>query len=165
MDLYVIALRILHIVFGVFWAGAAMYFAFILQPRLRALGPAIQGPVMAALAPIMGPTMTASGTITIVAGALLAIRLDFFDRFPDTAWGWAIFLGLVLALAAMVSGMTTMVSGNRMVSLGRKAVDGGLSPEEGAEMTRLGARLPRLGYFTAIVVLVAIGTMASARYV
>ncbi len=33
-------LRILHIVFGVFWAGSAIFLATILEPRLRALDPA-----------------------------------------------------------------------------------------------------------------------------
>ena len=70
----------------------------------------------------------------------------------------------MLSLAAMVSELTTMASGNRMVRLGKKAAGEGVSPAECAEMMRLGARLPRLGYFTATVVLVAIGTMASARY-
>ncbi len=46
MDLEMVVLRILHIVFGVFWVGSAFFLVLILEPRLRALGPEIQRPAM-----------------------------------------------------------------------------------------------------------------------
>ena len=42
MDIEFVILRILHIGFGVFWVGSALFLVLILEPRLRALGPAIQ---------------------------------------------------------------------------------------------------------------------------
>ena len=44
-------LRILHIFSGVFVAGYYMFAVPILMPRLKRLGPTIQGPVMQALMP------------------------------------------------------------------------------------------------------------------
>ena len=75
MDVELVILRILHIGFGVFWVGSAMFMSLILEPRLRALGPAIQRPVMMAIAPIMGPAVGISGGITIAAGITLYLRL------------------------------------------------------------------------------------------
>ena len=68
MNYEMVILRLLHIVFGVFWAGSAIFFAFILQPRLRALGPDIQTRVMGALIPVMGPALITSAVVTIAAG-------------------------------------------------------------------------------------------------
>ena len=94
-----VILRILHIVSGVFWAGSAIFLATILEPRLRALGPAVQGPLMRALIPVMVPAMLFSATITIAAGITLALRLrwDDLDSFLNTGWGWAILIGFVAA--------------------------------------------------------------------
>ena len=56
-DPLMVVLRIVHIVFGMFWAGTAVFLAVILDPRLRSLGPEVQRPVMGAIAPIMGPAL------------------------------------------------------------------------------------------------------------
>ena len=71
MNYEMVALRIVHILAGVFWAGSAIFLALILQPRLRTLGPEIQGKVMAALIPVMGPALISSAVITIAAGITL----------------------------------------------------------------------------------------------
>ena len=41
MNAEFVILRLLHILFGVFWTGTALFMAVILEPRLRALGSAI----------------------------------------------------------------------------------------------------------------------------
>ena len=35
-----LVLRLVHIVFGVFWVGAAFFLAMFLEPSIRAAGPA-----------------------------------------------------------------------------------------------------------------------------
>lgn len=89
MDVEFVILRNLHIVFGVFWTGTAVFLATILEPRLRALGPAVQGPVMGSLMPALTPSMLGSAAITIGAGVALALRLRWghLDTFFDTGWG------------------------------------------------------------------------------
>ena len=57
VDVLMIALRIIHVVAGVFWAGSAFFMVMILEPRLRALGPQYQGPVMGAIAPVIPPIL------------------------------------------------------------------------------------------------------------
>ena len=85
MDIEFVILRLVHIVSGAFWVGAAVFLAFVFEPRIRALGPAIQGPVMGAVGKVAGPIMGGAGAITIIAGVYMALRLrwgsldDWFD--------------------------------------------------------------------------------------
>ena len=167
MNYELVILRLLHIVFGVFWAGSAIFFAGILQPRLQKLGPSVQGPVMVALIPVMGPALIGSAVITIAAGIALALRLRWghLDTFLSTGWGWAILIGFVVSIGAISTGITTIAQANRMLSLNRNIGQSGPTPEEAAQLQRIASRLPRLARSTAVMVLVAIGTMASARFV
>ena len=167
MNVEMVILRLLHIVFGVFWAGSALFFAFILQPRLRNLGPAVQGPVMGALVPVMGPALIGSAVVTIVAGVTLALRMRWghLDTFLASGWGWAMLIGFVAAIGALSTGVTTIALANRMIGLGKNIEGRAPSPEEASELQRLAGRLPRLARSTAVMVLIAIGTMASARFV
>ena len=122
---------------------------------------------MAALVPTMGPALIGSAVITIVAGITLALRLRWghLDTFFDTGWGWAMLIGFVAAIGALSTGVTTIVNANRLVGLGREVAGREPSPDEGALMQRLATRLPRLARSTAVMVIIAIGTMASARFV
>ena len=162
-----VILRILHIDFGVFWAGSAIFLATILEPRLRALGPAVQGPVMRALIPVMVPAMLFSATITIAAGITLALRLrwDDLDSFLNTGWGWAILIGFVASMVAYTIGMMTSAAGRRMVALGASIEGRPPTPDEGARIQQLGSRLTLYGRANAVLVIIAVVSMASARFV
>ncbi len=108
METEFVVARLLHIVFGGFWAGSAMFMAVILEPRLRALGPAIQGPVMAALTPVLIPVMLISATITLVSGGYLTEKLWVdTDYFFDSGWGRAMLIGIIATVLAYASGVTT----------------------------------------------------------
>ena len=117
--------------------------------------------------PVMGPVLIGSAVITIVAGVTLALRLRWgnLDTFFDTGWGWAIALGFVTAIAAISSGVITIISANRMLALAGSIRDRAPTAEEASTLQRLAGRLPLLARFTAVMVLIAIGTMASARFV
>ena len=162
-----VILRILHIVFGVFWAGSAIFLATMLEPRLRALGPAVQGPVMRALIPVMVPAILFSATITIAAGITLALRLrwDHLNRFLDTGWGWAILIGFVASMIAYAVGMMIATAGRRMAALGASIEGRPPTPEEGGQLQALGSRLTLYGRSNAVLVVIAVGSMASARFV
>ena len=165
MDADIILARILHFAFGVFWAGTAFFMAVILEPRLRALGPTIQRPVMVAIFPVMVPAMMLSGTITIASGLYLLVNLwGGMDVFLDSDWGKAIFVGLIAAALAFASGITTSVQGKKMIRMGDAIQGRAPTPEEIAGLTRLSSQLGLLGRTTAVLVLIAIVAMASARY-
>ena len=164
-DIEMIVLRILHIVSGSFWVGSAVFLSFILEPRVRALGPAIQRPVMSSIGKVAGPIMLGSGLITIVAGIVLAFRVRDFDHWFDTGWGWAIGLGFVCSVSAITLGSLTAMTVMKMAKAGESMGDGPPTPEQMAEMQRLGGRLVRLSRVATILVVIAVGSMASARFV
>ena len=66
-----IALRVVHVLSGIFWLGSGLFSAFFLMPTLGKLGPGA-GPVMAELGRRRLPTvLMASALLTIVSGARL----------------------------------------------------------------------------------------------
>ena len=167
MSIEFVVLRIIHIVFGSFWVGSALFFVIILEPRLRSLGPDIQRPVMGALEPVLGPALGTSGLVTIVAGVYMALRLRWgnLDTFLDTGWGWAILIGSAAAVAAYSLGIATAVLSSRMARLGRSIEGRPPTPEEAGQLASLAARLSLLARGAAVLLVVAVSAMASARFV
>ena len=136
-----------------------MFMAVILEPRLRALVPTIQGPVMAALTPVLVPAMLISATITIVSGGYLVemVWVDA-DLFFDSGWGRAIFIGLIATAIAYASGITTSFQGKKMIRMGAAIQGRPPTPEEMAALTKQSALLRLLGRITAVSALIAVGT-------
>lgn len=167
MNLELAIARIIHIGFGAFWVGSAVFLVFVVEPRVRALGPAIQGPVMGAIGKAAGPLLGGSGAISIAAGIYLALRLRWntLDSFFDTGWGWAIGLGFVLSIAAFFLGLTTGLLVGRMGKMAAALSGGPPSPDDKAAMGKLSGQIRTVGRTTAIILLLAVGTMASARFV
>ena len=82
-------LRIVHIFFGVFLACYYLFMVPILMPRLKRLGPAIQGPVMQALMPALTPIMCVSVMVIIGTGVAmpLILRQGTLGTLFTTGWG------------------------------------------------------------------------------
>ena len=80
----------MHPVFGIFVAGTYLFLVPILEPRLKRLGPAIQGPVMQSLMPVLTPVMATSFVIIIGTGVAMTLRLrgGSLDTLFTTEWGW-----------------------------------------------------------------------------
>ena len=163
MDFELVMLRLFHIVFGVIWAGSAVFIAGILEPRLRKLGPTVMG----ALMPILTPVMLLSATITIAFGIILSLRLRWgnLDTFFDTDWGVAILIGFIVSILAFGTGLTTSITGKRLMRLGASIQGRPPTPEEGALLGKLSARLTLLSRSTAVLTVIATGSMASARFI
>lgn len=163
-----IVLRLLHIIPGAFWVGAALFMAFILEPVARKAGPQVEGPLFSALGRRMGPIMTANGLLTIVIGLVLIARTPgrAFDQLFTNAWGTAIGIGLITAVIAFAAGVMTGVA-----AAGMSKLAAGLKPgtppsaETKAGMEKLKTRLRMLSRINAVMVVIAVGTMAVARYV
>ncbi len=163
-----VVLRTLHIVAGSIWVGASVFLALILEPTLEKLGPSIKGPVMSSLSRKMGPMIGIVATLTIGVGIALAFRLEATKRVVfDSAWGVAILLGFIVSVLAFGTGITTGIAANGMAKLGAqvKAADGPPPPELLARMAALSQRLKIAGRSTAVLTLVGVGAMASARFV
>jgi hypothetical protein len=168
VDQLLIALRIVHEVFGVFWVGTAFFVTLFLEPRLRGLGPAIQGAVMRALMPVLSPAMLIAAMLTIGAGTAMAILLRRFmlSAFFSSGWGWAMLIGFVTAMCAFTIGLALITpTGLRMDKLGRGMAGRAPKPEELREMEGLSRKLSTLSRADMVLVLVAVGAMAVSRYV
>ncbi len=148
--------------------GASVFLAFILEPTLTAMGPSVKGPVMARLSKRIAISIFVAAITTIVFGIVLAFRLQSTDRVVfDSAWGVAILLGLIASILALTSGAITgeTVKSMAKLSKGAQGGDGPPPPEVMAKMQALGQRLKLLSRTTAVLTVIAVGTMASARFV
>jgi uncharacterized membrane protein len=165
MDIELVTLRLLHIVPGAFWVGGALVMAFIFEPAIRGLDPAPRGALMRRLGATFTPAVAAAAGLTIVFGFVLVARTPgraFGDLFT-TPWGWAIGLGMVAALIGLAAGSMTGATARRMGAL--VPAGGPPSMEAMQQIGGLLGRLRMLGRINAVFALIALATMAVARFV
>ncbi len=166
MNEEVVVLRLLHIVSGVLWAGGAVIFAWVVEPRIRALGPEIAGPVMVSIGRVISPVLLSLGGITIIVGFVLIDRTPgrSFGQLFDTNWGWAIGLGLIASLIGYAIGVAAWMKTKKILAL-VDAADGPPDPEEMAERMNLSAQARMMVRTATVFIVIAVGTMASASWV
>lgn len=164
-----VVLRFIHIVAGVFWAGAVFLMVGFVFPSVRAAGPA-GGRVMQEIQRRKLPVfMNTAAGLTMVSGFILYGRLI---ASTDGLWarstsGMAFGVGAVAAiLAAIVGGGIVGRSTERLGKLGEKvqASGGAPSPEQAAEMGRVQARIAKAARLMAGFLFIAVAAMATARY-
>ena len=154
MNIEMVVMRVLHILAGVIWAGSAIFLAAVLDPRLKALGPDTQRRVMGTLAPGLRIALDGSAAVTILVGLALVIRLerDLFDL--SSGWALAILVGIVTSVVAVASGAVAISASKRASA-----------SEDDAEAGQLSSRATLLARITAVLVVIAVASMASARFV
>ena len=164
-------LRLVHVLAGVFWVGAALFTAFFLAPSLRAAGPAA-GPVMQQIAPVRRlPLYMITGmALTILSGISLYWRASggFSNGWMGTGPGMAFGTGGALAILAGLIGVTVASpaarrSGALAAAMGKAG--GPPSAEQAAEMQRLQRRMALGMTLVAWLLLLATAAMAVARYI
>ncbi len=166
------ALRILHIVVGVFWVGTVVFMAAFLSPSVRAAGPA-GGAVLQQLMGVRRLPLWIMGAmaVTLLSGlglywrdsagfqsAWLGVgrRQDLRAgrrRSPSAppSWAWR---------STCRPGAGSRKSVGRLQSAGRPP-----TPEEQATLAALQARLGRASVVAAVLLVIATLLMAIARYV
>lgn len=166
-----IVLRLVHVLGGVFWVGAALFNFVFLMPAMQAAGPAA-GPFMASLKQrrffLIMPTVA---VLTILSGARLMQLTsgNFSAAYFESGRGVTFGLAAIAAILAFTLGITVALpSQKRMAVLGAEvaaAGDDAARAAPRAEMAKLQARMGVLGKIvTALLVLSAAG-MAIARYI
>lgn len=168
MDTDLVILRLLHIVASAYWVGSALFIAFILEPILRNLGPAVQGPVMQALGKVLTPVQIVAALVTIIFGGGLVSQTpghEWAELF-DTAWGWMIAIGFITSGVAFVIGLVNVSTVRVLMRLGAQAAAGDGPPDPGllAQIQSRSAQLRLFGRSIAVLVVVATATMAAARF-
>lgn len=171
MDWYMVILRIVHILAGIFWVGSAVFFFAFVEPTARALGPDaqrfMQHMTVARRVPIM---ITASAALTLVAGVLLYWRdSDGFQlSWITSGTGLTFTAGALFAIAAFALGLVAVKPRvDRLAELGGHIQAGGGPPtvEQLGEIQHIGEALRRAGTADVLLLTIAVVAMASARYV
>ena len=170
MDTYMVVLRIVHILAGVFWVGAAFTTFLFLQPTAREVGPAA-GPFMAHLAgkkKLVDWVLRAAG-LTVLAGLLMYWRVSggLDGDWLTSAQGVSLTIGALSAITAFTLGLT-IVKPSLMATLaiGRDvAASGGPpTPEQAAKLQELQKRGKAVGQVIVPLLVIAVSGMAAARY-
>jgi uncharacterized membrane protein len=169
LDLY--ALRILHIVVGVFWVGTVVFMAVFLTPSVRAAGPA-GGAVLQQLMGVRRLPLWIMGAMAITL--LSGVGLYWHDSAGfQSAWlasgaGKVFGLGGAVAIVASILGMAiNMPTARRLTEISGRLQAAGRppTPDEQATLTALQGRLSRASVVAAVLLVIATLLMAIARYV
>ena len=164
-------LRVVHVVGGVLWVGAAVLLASFLLPSVRALG-AGGGPVMQQMTARRLPVyMGTLAVLSVVSG--FALYWHDSAGFRSHEWlrsGSAMAFGLagVLAVSALVLGATVISPATeRLGALAQAMQRAGGPPtaEQLAGMRQLETRLARAAGAGATLLVITAILMAIARYV
>ncbi len=165
-----VVLRIVHILAGVFWVGAAVSTILFLQPTAREVGPAA-GPFMAHLAgkKRLADWVLGAGGLTILAGLLMYWRVSggLDVDWLTSAQGVSLTIGALCAIAAFSLGLSVVrPTIMAMLAIGREvAASGGPpTPEQGAQLQALQKRGTAVGQVVLPLLVVAVAGMAAARY-
>jgi uncharacterized membrane protein len=169
MDPLLVLLRVVHVVGGVFWAGAVLFVVHFLEPAVRDAGPDGARVMQALQKRRYLDVMPVVALLTVVSGFWLYWRI--FGRFHPGpgASGAELWLGVggLASLVAFVIGMTVMRPSS--VRIGRLGAELAQAPPErkeaaGTELARVRGRIRVAGRWMAALLGIAILCMAVGRY-
>jgi uncharacterized membrane protein len=170
MDTYMVVLRIVHILAGVFWVGAGLTTLLFIQPTAREVGPAA-GPFMMHLAGkkrLVDFVLSAAG-LTVLAGLLMYWRVSggLDGDWIGSAPGITLTIGALCAIAAFVLGLTIVrptLMANLAIGRAVAASGGPPTPEQTEQLQALQRRGVAVGKAIVPLLVVAVIAMAAARY-
>jgi hypothetical protein len=164
-----IILRLIHILSGAFWVGAALFNAILLIPTIRALGPA-GGPVMQHLVQVkkLPIWLLGSGILTFLSGFSLYYRASggFSNGFMQSGPGMTFGLGAVFALLAIIVGLLfTSPAAKRAGSIAASLAGKPPTPEQAAQLQAAQKQIGVTSALATLFVFLATCAMAVARYI
>jgi hypothetical protein len=163
-----IALRILHIVAGVYMAGTYIFFTLIMLPQLHAMGTAIEHPVIRKILRPAAPASISSGFIILGTGIAMGLRLrgGNIDTILATGWGWAMLIALIALVAGMALGFTFLSPlGMRLERIYRGMEGREPTAKETQEVSQLIARMRSVERVNFVLILIALVAMPVSRFV
>ena len=168
--IYLIVLRILHIVGGTAWLGGAIIHNLFVEPTAKATAPGSQQFMQYFMVRRHYPVyMAISCLLTVLSGALLLWHSsDGLDpNWVTSGPGAILTLGSVLGIIALGMGFFIMnPTAKRMMGLGQaiQAAGGPPLPDQMSELHQLETKMSQVGRIEFVVMLVSLLTMAVARY-
>ena len=167
---YIIILRLLHISFGMFWAGSALFFSLYLIPSLKAAGP--DGAKFMQAFGRSGYPIAAmiSAIITILSGFLLIWKLSggFQAVWFHSWYARVLTTGASMAFVAFIVGFTiNRPCAAKMNKIGVAIAKQGTppTPEQLNEIMALRKKLFAGANIIAILLALAVAGMSVFRYV
>jgi hypothetical protein len=162
MDAEIVVIRLLHIIPGAVWVGTAVLMALVIGPRLNSAGTVSSLTSDGDIAGGAATVMNVAGIFTILFGLALIFRTVGFSQLFSGGWGWSIGIGLVLSIFAMGTGGALTSTLRRLYrATSSSSEQRNISGDNDSLATRVGM----ISYINAILVVVAIGAMAAARFV
>ena len=166
-----IVLRIVHVLGGLFWVGGMLFSSVFLMPAMAEAGPAA-GAIMGSLRRRrLFVVMPIVALVTILAGLRLMwitsaeFSAAYFESGRGATFAWS---GSAAIVAFFIGILVHRPTALRMGSLQQRvgtASDDRERAELTSQLTRLQRRSVRLGQLINVLLIVAAGGMAAARYI
>ena len=165
-----VILRLIHILGGVFWVGTVFFLAWFLLPANKTTGQAglvvMQDVMMRRKLSVY--LMTAMG-LTILSGLLMYGRTIMITNgeWAHTTMARVLGFGALCGIVGGgLGGSVSKATGLRMAAIGKAIQDSGQPPTESqkAEIAALQAKNEKVMRYVAILLILAVAAMASARY-
>jgi uncharacterized membrane protein len=169
---FMLVFRLLHILAGAFWFGAAVLFTGFIGPAAAEVGPAA-GPLLANVVAKrhVAKIITSAGGVTVLAGLFIYWHdWHLYRSFGDwigSSFGIVLTIGAVAAILAAVEG-SLLVGRNveRLVEVGGRLAEAqGPPPAELLErFGKLQQEIKRASITDLVLLVIAVSAMATARY-
>lgn len=171
MNIYLLnLLRLVHVVAGILWAGAAISFLFFVKPSVTAIGAAgpqfMKNLMERRKYPIF---MMTTSLLTVLAGGALywVFSGGFRLAYLTTGMGLGFTIGSIAALIAFLLGMFGIgpTSGQIAALGGQIAASGqGPTPAQANQLRALETKVSRIEQVEFVLLVISLVTMATARY-
>lgn len=165
-----IVLRLVHVVAGILWGGAAISYLFFVKPSVKSIGPAGPQFMQSLTTRRKYPTfMMATSLLTVLSGGVLywlssgGLNLNWVQTGP----GLGFTLGSLASLVAfLVGGFGIGPTAEKMGAIGGQIAASGTgpTPEQLNLLQVLERRLARVELIDFVMLVIAMVTMATARY-
>lgn len=158
--LIITVLRLLHIVAGLIWVGAAIVMSCYIEPALERAGAQGQQVMRRLYSDSNFPRLIPlSALITTVAGLLLYGLMSYHEAM-SSSMGMILTLGALFGLLAFGHGLFTVWR-----SAGRFAAMAASDSADEAALGQLGDKMRRNGRVSMWLAIVSLVLMAGARYI
>jgi uncharacterized membrane protein len=169
MDIYVLVLRLVHVLAGVFWAGGVIMMAYFIEPAVKATGPEGSKFMQRLSGGRFTPLMAIAAPANVIAGLLLYIKdsAGFRIEWILTPSGIGFTIGAISGLVAFVIGFfVTRPTIETLGALGKEIQAAGKPPtsEQLTKLHGLQEKLTTASLQSAIFIVITLISMATARY-
>lgn len=171
MNIYLLnLLRFTHVVAGILWAGASIFYLFFIKPSVKSIGAAgpqfMQSLTQRRKFPIF---MVTTSLLTVLAGGALywIISGGLTLAWAKTGPGLGFTIGSVAALIAFFLGTFGIgpTSGQIGALGGQIAASGqGPTPQQASTLRGLEKKLSTIENVEFVLLVISLVTMATARY-